>query len=264
MKTDLTEPTLFPKAEAIPKSLAIAFLRMMMEHARFELQVRLLQSSVAIGRIKQRRSSSNPDFGEQPRNQWKSRDRAKCMKKLIAKKLGEIPETKAIIKLLEDAIAPGDVRNRLAHGTWWSFDPRTVTIRVRGGIQRKGERQFAYYTEMCIRAIAEKFETLEAELYKLRSKSKIDAATTTLTNEVGVCRISSCSMQPCPTSRGWWPPWCKRVKPLTVAHGRTRKSPQAKNGGPMSWPILVRVGESGAPVTSRCSVLSIRSPTSRV
>jgi hypothetical protein len=170
MMTDLAEPILFPKAKAIPQSLAIAFLRMMMEHARFELQVRLLQSSVAIGQGKRRRSSSKPDFGEQPHNQWKTGDRAKLMKKLIAKKLGKIPETKDIVKLLKDAIAPSDVRNRLAHGTWWSFDPRTTTIRVRGGIQRKGETQFAYYTEMCILATAEKFETLEAELYKLRSK----------------------------------------------------------------------------------------------
>jgi hypothetical protein len=170
MMTDLTEPTLFPKANAIPQSLAIAFLRMMMEHARFELQVRLLQSSVAIGQRKRRRRSSKPDFGEQPGNQWKTRDRAKLMKKLIAKKLGKIPETKDIVKLLKDAIAPSDVRNRLAHGTWWSFDPRTTTIRVRGGIQRKGETQIAHYTKMCILATAEKFETLEAELYKLRSK----------------------------------------------------------------------------------------------
>lgn len=170
MMTDLTEPTLFPKPKAIPQSLAIAFLRMMMEHARFELQVRLMQSSVAIGQAKRRRRSSNPDFGEQPRNQWKTRDRAKLMKKLIAKKLGKIPETQDIVKLLKDAISPSDVRNRLAHGTWWSFDSRTATIRVRGGIQRKGETQFANYTERCIQAIAEKFETLEAELYKLRSK----------------------------------------------------------------------------------------------
>src|SRR5262249_4524395 len=122
------------------------------------------------GQGKRRRSSSKPDFGEQPHNQWKTGDRAKLMKKLIAKKLGKIPETKDIVKLLKDAIAPSDVRNRLAHGTWWSFDPRTTTIKVRGGIQRKGETQFAYYTEMCILATAEKFETLEAELYKLRSK----------------------------------------------------------------------------------------------
>ena len=168
MTADLTV-TFFPKPEAVSLSLAVAFLRMMMEHARFELQVRLLQSSVAIGQAKRRRSSK-PDFGEQPHNQWKTRDRAKLMKKLIAKRLGKIPETQDIVKLLKDAISPSDVRNRLAHGTWWSFDSRTATIRVRGGIQRKGETQFANYTERCIQAIAEKFETLEAELYKLRSK----------------------------------------------------------------------------------------------
>ena len=127
MMTDLTEPTLFPKAKAIPQSLAIAFLRMMMEHARFELQVRLLQSSVAIGQGKRRRRCSKPDFGEQPRNQWKTRDRAKLMKKLIAKKLGKIPETKDIVKLLKTCRRADDpagaVRIRMHTGGSLSWPP---------------------------------------------------------------------------------------------------------------------------------------------
>jgi hypothetical protein len=121
--------------------------------------VRALQSTVA----------NDLNFGEQARNQWKARDRAKHMTALIAEKLGQIPETEAIAKLLDNAIAPSDERNFLAHGTWWGFYRQTATINVRGGIQRQGEDQFDDYSEARILAIAGRFETLEADLYKLRS-----------------------------------------------------------------------------------------------
>jgi len=80
-----------------------------------------------------------------------------------------MPETEAIAKLLNDAIAPSDERNFLAHGRWWSFDPQTATINVRGGIRRQDEDQFGEYSEETISAIADRFETLETDLYKLRS-----------------------------------------------------------------------------------------------
>jgi hypothetical protein len=154
--------TLFPRAEDIPQSLAMAFMRMMMEHANFELQVRALQSAVANDR----------NYGEQARNQWTAVKRPRQMVKLIEKNLGQIPETEAIKKLLQDAIVPSNQRNRLAHGTWWSFDPRTTTISVRGGVQREDEDQFSDYTEERILGIADAFEALEAELYKLRRNIK--------------------------------------------------------------------------------------------
>ena len=47
MTTDLAGLTFFPKPEAVPLSLAVAFLRMVMMHAAFEREVRSLQSSVA-------------------------------------------------------------------------------------------------------------------------------------------------------------------------------------------------------------------------
>ena len=155
---DLTKLTLFPQPEDIPQSLAIAFMRMMMEHAALEAEVRALQSSVA----------NDPNYGEQARNQWTTRQRAERMSGLIAEKLGQIAETEAIVKLLDDAIAPSDARNILAHGTWWGFDAQTATISVRGGIQREGEDQYTDYTEGRIQAIADQFQTLEIELYKLR------------------------------------------------------------------------------------------------
>jgi hypothetical protein len=156
---DLAGHTLFPQPEDIPQSLALAFMRMMMAHAVLELEVRTLQSSVA----------NDPSFGEQPENQWNANKRPKCMVKLIKEKLGQIPETEAIRKLLRVALVPINQRNHLAHGTWWSFDRQTATISVRGGIQRKNKDQFADYTEKCILAIADALKTLSVELYKLRS-----------------------------------------------------------------------------------------------
>jgi hypothetical protein len=132
---------------------------MMMAHANFESEVRALQGVVA----------NNPSYGEQPENLWSAKKRPKLMIKLIEKCLGQIPETEHIKKLLEHACDPTNKRNHLAHGRWWAFDPSKAIIYVRGGIQREDEDQFGEYSEETISAIAERFEALEADLYKLRS-----------------------------------------------------------------------------------------------
>jgi len=77
--------TLFPRAEDIPQSLAIAFMRMMMAHAKFESEVRALQGVVA----------NDLHYGEQPENRWSADKRPKRMAKLIEKKLGQIAEIRA-------------------------------------------------------------------------------------------------------------------------------------------------------------------------
>jgi hypothetical protein len=132
--------TLFPRAEDIPQPLSIAFMRMMMAHAKFEAEVRALQGRVA----------GDLYYGEQPKNQWSTKDRPKRMVKLIKEHLGQIPETEQIRELLQDAFIPTNQRNQLAHGTWWSFDRRTATIEVRGGIRREGEDPFGEYSETTI------------------------------------------------------------------------------------------------------------------
>ena len=161
-KEDWARPlgrTLFPRAEDIPQPLAVTFMRMMMAHANFESEVRALQGVVANDR----------QYGEQPKNLWSAKERPKLMVKLIEERLGQIPETERIKNLLEDACDPTNKRNSLAHGRWWAFDPSKATIHVRGGIQREDEDRFGAYSEETISAIAERFETLEADLYKLRS-----------------------------------------------------------------------------------------------
>jgi hypothetical protein len=142
MKTDLVATvTVFPQPEDIPQ-LTAAFMRMMMAHAAFEWEVRTLQSSV----------TKDPNFGEQRKNQWPAGKRPRLMAKLIDEKLGQIPESKAIRKLLKDACVPCYKRNDLVHGTWWRFEQQTETITVRLGSQQKNKDTFAE----------------SAELYKLR------------------------------------------------------------------------------------------------
>jgi hypothetical protein len=113
----------FPDAEEI-KPHAIAFARLMFAHSEFEREIRSLQGAI----------TNDPSFGERRSNQWKARERPKRMAKLIRTHLGDnLQEAEPIAKLLSDAIGPCDRRNFLAHGEWWSFNTRTLTIMVRSG-----------------------------------------------------------------------------------------------------------------------------------
>jgi hypothetical protein len=156
--TDMPDPhaIYFPEAESIP-SLALAFMRMMFAHANFDVEVRRLQATITM----------KPD-GEQPDtvNLGNARERPERMRKLIEKHLGSIPEKEPIVRILNDAIDACDERNLLAHGEWWRFDSKTSTIKVRG--ERKGQLEWADYTEDGIVRIDVKLRALKTELYKLR------------------------------------------------------------------------------------------------
>jgi hypothetical protein len=143
----------FPEAEII-QPLAMAFMRMMFAHAEFEEQVRRLQRAI----------TNDPEFAQQ----WDTRKRPKRMAKLIKNHPGLIQEKEAseIVRVLTGAIAPCEQRNLLAHGRWWRFDPKTSTIKIRG--ERKGEPEWADYTEPKISTIGIELRTLAADLYKVR------------------------------------------------------------------------------------------------
>ncbi len=124
----------FPDAEDI-RPHAIAFAQLMFAHSEFEREVRSLQSAI----------TRDPSFGE-----WR----------------GE-----PIAKLLSDAIGPCDRRNFLAHGEWWCFNTRTLTITVRSGTRwSDGQPEHIEYTAQEIEALVVEFERLETELFKLRHR----------------------------------------------------------------------------------------------
>jgi hypothetical protein len=81
----------------------------------------------------------------------------------------DLREAKPIVKLLSEAIGPCDQRNFLAHGEWWCFNTRTLTITVRSG-RNDGQPEHVEYTAQEIKALVGEFERLETELFKLRRR----------------------------------------------------------------------------------------------
>lgn len=150
----------FPEPQEI-EAHALAFARMMFEHAAFEREVRELQDAIM----------REHGFGERRGNQWSARERPYRMVELIEQRHGQLPETESIKKLLDDAIDPSDQRNLLAHGTWWCFNRRSLAICVRGTTHWESNSkppENRDYTVADIKALADRFEDLAADLYPLR------------------------------------------------------------------------------------------------
>ena len=147
----------FPEVEDVPE-FAMAFTRLMFAHAEFEEQIRHLQTCLF-------RRKTGDHLGT-------ARNRLKRMAKLIKGRLKDHPglvenhEASRIKQILKDAIDPCDRRNLLAHGRWWRFQVKTLTLQIRG--ERKGEPKWADYTVQDILWVAEKLETLAIDLERIR------------------------------------------------------------------------------------------------
>ena len=110
-------------------------------------------------------------FGERRGNQWSACERPNNIVELVEQRLGQLPETESIKKLLDDAIEPTDQRNLLVHGTWWCFNRRASAISVRGTTRWESASEppeHRDYTVADINALADRFEDLAADLYTLR------------------------------------------------------------------------------------------------
>jgi hypothetical protein len=87
----------------------------------------------------------------------------------IVRHAGMIPEIEAIKEQLDRSEQSYDLRNDLAHGHWWRFDPSNGNIEIRRDRRRGGE-QFVTVTRALIEQAAEQFKDIEAELFKIRQK----------------------------------------------------------------------------------------------
>ena len=144
---------------------ATAFARMMFAHAAFEREVRLLIDAI---------NPKRPGFGERPENQWTASESGTGKIIILIKhhRGSGLPQTEQIKNLLNEAIHPCRDRNFLAHGTWWCFNRRTKTVKVRGQVrweQSELAPENHEYTVSDIEKLADKFKDITAELYKIRS-----------------------------------------------------------------------------------------------
>ena len=133
---------------------AIAFARMMFAHAAFEREVRSLVDAI---------NPKKPGFGERPENQWtaSASGTAKIIVLMIRHCGSGIPQIEQIRNLLDEAAHLCRERNFLAHGTWWCFNRRTLTVQVRGGVrwgQPEVPPENRAYTVSDILKLAHKFQ----------------------------------------------------------------------------------------------------------
>jgi hypothetical protein len=143
---------------------ALAFARMMFAHAEFERGIRSLIDAL---------KPEEPGFGERPENQWmaSASGTAKLIVLIMRHRGCGLPQIEQIRNLLDEAVHLCRERNFLAHGTWWCFNRRTLTVEIRGGL--RWERlelppENREYTVADIERLADKFKDIEAELYKIR------------------------------------------------------------------------------------------------
>ena len=135
-----------------------AFLRLMFASAELERRVADIQNAV----------TGDPTFGE--KNDWSSIKRPKLLAKLIrkhSKDLKEKPNSRKVSAQLRRAIAPTDLRNVLAHGHWWKFNPDTQTLTIRRGKHWSGKKRFVRVTLARIERAERTLSDVEVELYKL-------------------------------------------------------------------------------------------------
>ena len=153
----------FPDANEIAPH-AIAFARMMFAQAEFEREVRLLIDAV---------NPKKPGFGERPENQWTASESGTGKIIILIKhhRGNGLPQTEQIKNLLNEAIHPCRDRTFLAHGTWWCFNRRTLTVEVRGGVRWERPElppENREYTVSDIEKLADKFKDIKAELHRIR------------------------------------------------------------------------------------------------
>jgi hypothetical protein len=151
----------FPDANEIAQH-AIAFAGMMFAHAAFEREVRSLVDAI---------NPNEPGFGERRENQWVASESGTAKIIVLVMKHRGLSHIEQIRNLLNEAVDLCRQRNFLAHGTWWCFNRRKLTVEVRGGLRWK-EPELApenrEYTVSDIEKLADKFKNIEAELYKIR------------------------------------------------------------------------------------------------
>jgi hypothetical protein len=135
---------------------AIAFARMMFAHAELERGI--------IGR---RHQHEGTGFWRTTRESMDGiREWTEKIIDLIIKHRGnDLPETERIKNLLNEAVDLCRQRNFLAHGTWWCFNRRTLTVKVRSGV-RGGSQSYRPRTAN-IRCLTSRSSLISSRILRL-------------------------------------------------------------------------------------------------
>ncbi len=146
-----------------------AFIRLMFAYAELSRRYSDFQNTI----------TGKNNFHE--RNQWSVEERPKKTRQLMSKnkkRLCKMPPdewkqmSNTVSYELKRARPPSDVRNVLAHGHWWTLDPKAGVITVRREKQRGGAKRFERLTVAEIDRAADDLLDIEAALYQAQSAIK--------------------------------------------------------------------------------------------
>jgi hypothetical protein len=147
----------FPQADdEAMRRFAVPFLKMMFAHANFEGVFRDLLNAVARDKT----------FSAKRKNRWTANERAEKMRQLMIEHGCEDAEIATAHRVLSDAFPLCNDRNLLAHGDWWQFDPTSEEVTVMGDREREGQR--TSFSAETLADIAERLDTLEVELWRVK------------------------------------------------------------------------------------------------
>ena len=147
----------FPDADEVG-SFGPAFVRLLFACGEVDRRVADIQTLV----------TGDPSFGEKAC--WTSVNRPKQMAKLIrkhAEELTKAPNIRKVCAQLRKAIAPTDLRNVIAHGHWWKFNPDTQTLTVRRERLWPGQKRFLRVKVARIERAESTLNDVELGLYRL-------------------------------------------------------------------------------------------------
>jgi hypothetical protein len=138
---------------------ALPFCRLMFAYANLDREIARLVSA----------STGKPSH-ENKFKRGSVIDLAEKVETFIIKHSGDVTEIAEIKELLWRSQKSYDIRNLLAHGHWWVFDPRNGKIEIRRDRDKHDQERFVTITIAEIEKAISEFEDVTNELITIRRR----------------------------------------------------------------------------------------------
>jgi hypothetical protein len=138
---------------------ALPFCRLMFAYANLDREIARLVSA----------STGDPSHEDKFRR-GSVGDLAEEVETFIRKHGGDVTEIAAIKELLGRSHNSYEIRNLLAHGHWWVFDPRNGKVEIRRDRNKPDQERFVEITVDQIEEAISDFKDVEMELFKVRRR----------------------------------------------------------------------------------------------
>jgi len=141
------------------EAFAVPFFRLMIVAAQTDHEINRVVAA----------STGNADHEDEFRRGSVS-NLARDVKRFVKANDGDLSEFNRIRPLLKSAKSHYLLRNSLAHGDWWRYDPKSLSVSIRQDRGYAGEDRFREVSVTDIENAIFEFQNIEADLYNVRRK----------------------------------------------------------------------------------------------